>query len=155
MQRQLQGVPDAYAPSVEAALSGGDDSEDSEDEAEVTISDATRFYLDTDPLDPAQIPNYKRNLIYSREMKWHLSIVLKEHTFKDLEWYNTILDYHDVIMRSQTIPEATTGGIPPLVPREISIIVHSRLEDYFEDLITTPDQVSIYLLMYFQPSFPL
>ena len=63
LQQQLQDVPDTYTPAVEAAVSadeGGD---------EVTILNATLFYLDRDPLNSAEIPNYQWNMIYICEMK--------------------------------------------------------------------------------------
>ena len=54
LQCYLQGVPDSYAPSICAAIS---------DEEEVTIADATLFYLAWDPVDPTFIPHYRRNLL--------------------------------------------------------------------------------------------
>ena len=59
LQCQLQGVPNYYTPGVSNAVAT--------DGETVTIKDATKFYLGTDPTYPQCIPRYCHNLIYISE----------------------------------------------------------------------------------------
>lgn len=143
MQRQLQGICDAYAPSVESAVYAGEplDSDD-EDEEKITIANATEFYLDRDPLNPAEIPNYRRNMIYIHQMKWHLSILLDKFPVTSVDWYHRSLSLHDKQMRSKVFPDDEATAIPPFSPMDVQFIVFSHLEDYFAGDIKDQDQVS-------------
>jgi len=148
MQRQLQGVCDTYSPSVEAAVYAGDplDSDD-ENEEEVTIGDATYFYLDRDPLDPSEIPNYRRNLIYVHQMKWHLAIVLQKFPVTSIAFYNKSLANHDTQMKSKELPDDQDSTRTPLFSRhDATHIVYSFLEEYFRNDLEHRDQVSIAFL---------
>ena len=135
LQQQLQGVPNAYAPAIEAAVSADEDGD------KVTILDATLFYLDRDPLNPAEILNYRRNMIYIREMKWHLSMVMGEGAIDDVAWYNKTLHNHDILMRTRHFPEEG-NGIPPFSKREVAFIVYACLEDYLEHELQDLELVS-------------
>jgi hypothetical protein len=143
LQRQLQGVPDAYSPAIESSICAVD--EDGE-EADVTISDATQFYLDTDPVDPSQIPCYRRNMIYIREMRWHLSILMRTAKVEDIGWFNVSLHNQDVILNSKELPsEGGDGGIPPFSQPDVGLIVSSFLEEYFKDELKACVSISIYI----------
>ena len=105
LQRQLQGVPDAYAPSLEAGLGKGDggggdddDDDDDDDEGKLTISDVTEFYLGSDPLHPDNKKFYVRNLVYIREMRWHLAISLGKQKLESSEFFKQTLDNQDFLL---------------------------------------------------------
>ena len=70
LQRQLQGVSDAYTPSIDAGVGPDENDDDNNNsvEGELTIAAVTKFYLATDPVHPDCIPFYVRNLVYNREM---------------------------------------------------------------------------------------
>ena len=54
LQRQLQGVPDAYAPSLDAGVG----LDDKDGEGGLTIAAVTEFYLGSDPVHPDNKPFY-------------------------------------------------------------------------------------------------
>jgi len=60
LQRQLHGIPDDYTSPLREYMAAGP-------EDDVSIANATHFYLGVDPLNPDCIPTYHRNLIYIRE----------------------------------------------------------------------------------------
>jgi hypothetical protein len=102
LQRQLQGVPDAYAPSLEAGI-GMQDSDDEDDDGDgnkgkLTISDVTEFYLGSDPLHPDNKRFYVRNLVYIQEMRWHLAILLGKQKLESSEFFKQTLDNQDYLL---------------------------------------------------------
>ncbi|KAF9641961.1 hypothetical protein BDM02DRAFT_3194173 [Thelephora ganbajun] len=134
LQRQLWGVHDAYSPSVRDAIA--------EEKDEPTILDATKFYLSQDPVDPELIPNYRRNLLYLPEARWHLGFIMKKHAINEA-CYNKVRENHDRIMealREEEDSEDPEDEIPLLSEVEVEVIVDERLEDFFKpELNKVPD----------------
>jgi len=95
LQRQLQGVPDSYAPAIFAALLPGN-------KEEISIAAATEFYLGVDPIDPKYIPSYRRNIVYIWEARWHLSILMGKTRIGNMATYVMYLEDHDDIMDALT-----------------------------------------------------
>jgi hypothetical protein len=135
LQRQLQGLPDAYAPSIHSALA--------DNQGVVTIAKATRFYLGEDPLHPGNISMLRRNIIYSREARRHLSLVYC-HPISGTEAYNLSIRNQDHLMNN---PKDLRGGdgdgkIPAFSYVEMLIVVSEGLEDFFR--VELKDQVRIH-----------
>jgi hypothetical protein len=125
LQRQLKGVSDAYAPSIAKAINPPD--------GEPTISQVTTFYLGNDPLDPISIPSFRRNLVYIREARWHLGILMKKVSVKSVEEFERSLHHQDVIAQGlKGSPRPPTRGIPPFNEIEVAAIVEEGIEDFFE-----------------------
>jgi hypothetical protein len=132
LQRQLYGVPEAYTPSVHRAVM--------QNHSELTIKAATEFYLSDDPTDPENIPNYRRNLLYAQEARWHLGRVMQIHSDKakvavHVEYYNRFLEDHDRIMAG--VKEGYEGyhesGSPYLTQAERSAIAREQLTLFFAE----------------------
>lgn len=122
--RQMRGTPDAYGPSIRAAIAPGKDLP--------TIADITDFYLGRNPLDSKYIRVYRRNIIYSREALWHLGCLLKTVDVTSREDYLTSLEVHDLIMESLKNEEAPTAtGIPLFSEFEVHAIIRLHLEGFF------------------------
>ena len=78
LQRQLEGAEDNYSPSVRDSVS-------TEEGKTPTIEQATHFYLRDDPAHPRWILNFRRNIIYIPEARWHLGTLLGAHAVGDPE----------------------------------------------------------------------
>jgi hypothetical protein len=125
LQRQLRGVSDAYAPSIQRAINPRT--------GEPTISEVTQFYLGNDPLDPQCIPSYQRNIIYIREAQWHLRILMGKATFSSTQDFNNSLEHHDILINAlRGAPSPATRGIPPFQEMDVAILVSDGIETYFE-----------------------
>ena len=124
LQRQLKGVHDAYAPSIKRAIAQSDE--------DPTIAQVTRFYLGNDPLDPRCIPCYRRNIIYTREVFWHLAMVTGKMTYDSAKDFESSLFYHDLILKDlQKRPKPSGRGIPVFSQIEAASIIALELEGYF------------------------
>lgn len=133
LQRQLSGLPDAYTPTVRAAVSTivGE---------EPTIEDVTRFYLDDDPVDPAFIASYRRGLLHVPEPRWHLALVAgvasMTPTQDSIDHYAKVRRNHDEIMEAitamQEFKEYDEVGLPLLTHTEVKAILDEGLETFFE-----------------------
>jgi len=126
LQRQLRGIPDAYGPTIQRAVHLPDVSR-----GPVTIAQATRFYLGIDPTSPKCIPTYRRNLIYIREARWHLAIMLGLIVISKARDFNWYLDHHDLVM-SELGPKPAGPGIPAFSETEVKVIVVESLTEWFE-----------------------
>lgn len=124
LQRQLRGVPDHYTPGVSCAIAS--------DGKVVTIADATEFYLREDPLDPKWIPSYRRNLIYTPEMRWHLGVILGIATVGNEEDYNDVRSRHDLLMKALKT-QTDDHDHTTFSATEVFVLVEEELEGYFED----------------------
>jgi len=128
LQRQLQGVPDCYAPAIYTALV--------EESDEVTISDATKFYLGIDPVDPIYITSYRRNIVYIREARWHLAILMGKCRVGNRELYSEFIDDHDYIMKA--LRETVEGvnmdeNVCPLLSKmEVEALVFEGIDRLFK-----------------------
>ena len=130
LQRQLLGVDDSYTPSVQAGINKSN---------ELSIHDVTRFYLGADPVDPTLIWNYRRNLLYLPDPRWHLG-TLMQGGFKDddeaaIIHYNKVRTNHDAIMKSlkaQGHKEFDSSGSPLLSTAEVTAIIDEDLEAFFQ-----------------------
>ena len=133
LQRQLQGVPDSYTPTVRTSISA-------EADGEPTITDVTKFYLNDDPVDPGFIPTYRRSLLHISEARWHLSIVAgvaeMAPTPDAKHHYAKVRRNHDAIMAAISA-EGFDGfdelGVPLLKSVEVKAIFDEGLQDFFED----------------------
>jgi len=140
LQRQLRGLPDVYTKPLRDYMATKPD-------GRVTIADATRFYLGIDPLDARCIPSYRRNLIYVRDARWHLAIVLGQATLNSVQLFEETLVIQDIIMVALKPPPADDtgkgrGSIPKFNITEVVSIVSEGLQDYFEaelKLVVRPD----------------
>jgi len=131
LQRQLNGVYNGYGPSV----CGGIPKEGEE----LTILDATRFYLQDDPIDPIFIRTYRRNLLYFPNARWHLGIVMGQEyggSQAAIDHYNKVLDNHYAIMLDVKVEghkKYDNNNIPLLSYIEIRCIIDEGLERFFEE----------------------
>ena len=152
LQRQLFSVPDEYGPAMHAALSGyskrvsknedeGESSDSDDDDSDsdsndkaaaVTISDATAFYLGCDPLDPSYIPMYRRNILYSRAARWHLSVEMNNFQIEDKTHFNSTLVNQDYLLAHYKEPKSD-GGIPPFTFPEVLVIYYEEIENFFAE----------------------
>lgn len=128
LQRQLRGVPDAYAPVIQSAIAQCNTKPP-------TIAQVTTFYLGNDPLDPICIPSYRRNLVYIREAMWHLSILTGKVKVGDGDDFKFSLESHDLIMEAlQDGPSVgPKRGIPPLEDIEVFYILDDELDGFFDE----------------------
>lgn len=82
LQRQLIGITDAYMIPTRRAIACGD--------GDPTIAQVTSFYLGVDPTDPRLIPQYRFNMAFIPEMRWHLATVLDVIKVGSFDSYNKI-----------------------------------------------------------------
>ena len=152
LQRQLQGVPDAYGPGVSNAML------DEGEKGPPTILQATQFYLSLDPTDPTHIPMYRRNLVYIPEARWHLCVVMGKTWPGFPDPYNRVLRDQDVLAKAfekenqayedeedeesddpsdvinkyfQDLPDIDQTDIPVFSQTEVMVILNERLEAFF------------------------
>ena len=141
LQRQLRGVPDTYAPAIRHAITQNP-------KKQPTISQVTSFYLGNDPLDPQCIPSYRRNMVYIREMMWHLGILLGQVNVKDVSEFNRYICNNDLIVESlQGTRLLAPRGIPKLNEMEVAAIYVNGMEGFFAKEL---DKV----VLIFSPSLP-
>jgi len=124
--RQLHGVPDAYAPTVRAAIGGG----------ELTIRQVTEFYLSIDPVEAAWIPNYRRNLLLISEVRWMLCYLRGRCELGDPSDYNKIRDHtYDLLsdLKDEPIDTSTTtdDGMPLLSWGEVRLICREAIQGFY------------------------
>jgi len=125
LQRQLKGVPDDCARFIRNAIAPHD--------AKPTISQVTSFYLGLDPLDPIHIPSYRRNLVYIREARWHLAILMGKADVRSIEDFNcTIYNQIDLMNVLKNSPPPCVPGVPPFNEAEVFTIVYGLIEEFFE-----------------------
>ena len=132
LQRQLYGIPEAYTPSVHRAVM--------QNHSELTIKAATEFYLSDDPTDPENIPNYRRNLLYAQEARWHLGRVMQIHPEEakvavHVGYYNSFIEDHDRIMAGVKggYEGYDESGCPYLTEAERSAIAREQLSLFFAE----------------------
>jgi len=160
LQRQIAGVPDGYLPALHAGVldpeeDKSDLSQDENSSRNMTIAEATTFYLNTDPADPAVIPEYRRNIIYTREARWYLSVLLRQISLDDAEAYNHTLwtqeqladpgepDERPPEEERSPSPGGDSDEIPKVEDAEWYILLEEGIADFFQDEIaaavcTTP-----------------
>lgn len=128
LQRQLMGVADAYFPVVYVAVA------DDEDDSEPTIGQATEFYLSEDPTDPALIDDYRHNIIFIPEARWHLGVVMGKIDRTSPASYKKIRDNHDLLM-AQILKEMEDAddddNAQTFSPSEVMVVVDERLDEFF------------------------
>ena len=105
LQRQLRGIPDNYAPHIRSNISNSR-------VIKPTIAETTAFYLGEDPIDPDFIPSYRRNLLYIREARWALWIVMGLAKVNSKEDYNRSLTAQDKIMEGLTFTRDEVEKMP-------------------------------------------
>ena len=126
LQRQLRGVPDSYAPSIRHVVA--------RHPVQPTITQATTFYLGNDPLDPRCIPSYRRNLVYIREMLWHLGILMGEVNVKSTNHFNVSLETNDFVMEGLRVTrQPSTRGIPKFNELEVAAIFADKVQAFFTE----------------------
>ena len=131
LQRQLNGIYDAYGPSVHAAIP--------KEGEELTIQDVTNFYLKEDPTDPIFIPTYRHNLLYLPDPRWHLGSVMGEGPFSEevaISRYHKVRENHYAIMQDLEVEGQRmreNSRIPLLSRNEVRCIIDEGLEDFFAD----------------------
>jgi hypothetical protein len=138
LQRQLFGIHDAYTPYVRSTISEDNDTE-------LTIEVVTKFYLGEDPIDPVNIPTYRRNLIYLPEARWHLGLTMKVLGEKPEPkalglYFSKIQDHHDIIMKAlkDNVIKYDDDGFPLLSHAERSAIIEEKLELFFAEELARP-----------------
>lgn len=161
LQRQIYGISDTIASWVHQGIAcaladppkasdngDDDDDDDSDDDDEVlTISDVTKFYLSRDPLDPRIIPTFRRNLIMTREVRWHLAVISRSTTFDNNEHFVKTVQHHESLLDppddKESQPKNNRTRIPPLSALETSVILGEGLGSFFEELGHTVGIASI------------
>jgi hypothetical protein len=147
LARMLSGLTDVYLPQIVAAVSQG--------RPTITTEDAVRFYLTLDPVDPAYIPYYRRNLLYIPEARWHLGVTLGRDTEKKAnptEYHNRFRVNHDRILDANATDPLLPppDGSPPLLRRtEVRTLQNECISRFFWrelELVvcTTPTAVLLY-----------
>jgi len=131
LQRQAQGVPDCYAPAIFDAVA-------EEESEEVTILDATKFYLSEDPIDPIWIDSYRRNIVYIREARWHLSIVMGRMKLGHHPTFRVAVEDHDMVMAGlkKLIEERGDVGDDKYTNFslvEVEALVFEEVDTFFEE----------------------
>lgn len=133
LQRHVEGVPDAYAPTVRAAIAGGNDP----GEFGLSIQAVTEWYLRGDPVKSDNMALFRRHLLYLPDVRWHLGVLVKPRTGAAAkEFYILVRANHDKIMADITEhgpPEAAEreGDPPPLTMTEVSVLVSEGLDELF------------------------
>lgn len=151
LQRQMAGVSDAYSWATNAGIAhlGEDDDDDDpekeeftddtgdeDDRVRPTILQATRAYLTIDPLDPQHIPSYRRNLLYVREMRWHLSVVTLNNTTTAVQMplFVSTLKNQDFLQEALGAQE---NGLPEdLTLAELIVIALEEISGFYEPEIS-------------------
>jgi hypothetical protein len=153
LQRQMIGIPDSYSWSVNrAVVNMGYDEEDSdpdeeeftddmgdeEDRLRPTIAQATRAYLAVDPLDPEWIPSYRRNLLYVREMRWHLSVVSvhNKYTVSQVPIFDVTIKNSDFLHEFVSNQMKDNPSPDSLLLPELIVIVSEGIEKFYESEIS-------------------
>ena len=135
LQRNLQGIPDSYAPSVHAGvLDPNEDANDEESEdldREMTISNATRFYLSQDPTIHTEL--YLRNSIYLPEARWHMAVATGKIAITDPKSYNQIQENQDLLANPDDIvPGADVpGSMLPFTTMELVVLMMEGISDKY------------------------
>ena len=129
---------------------GNDDEDDNNDRA-LTISDVTKFYLRTDPLNPSIIPTLPHNLILSHEPRWHLAILLNEVAWNDEDFFVQSVRDQDYLLEppqnpdgQPDVPDTNLTEIPPFSWVEKKVIHYARLKSVYPEAnvhITLPTPI--------------
>jgi hypothetical protein len=143
LQRQLAAIPDAYTPTVRAAIpSSPRESITTSSRDRLTIRDVTEFYLGLDPTDPKHIRSYRRNLLLIPEARWHLGLMKLETpgSPEAIARYLKVRVNHDLISDG-LMEEGHTGldkyKVPLLTHAEIRCIIDEGLEGLFAQELTS------------------
>ena len=125
LQRQLNGIPDPQGPAICKVFDPK--------HGIPTIGAVTKLYLGIDPLDPRYINSYRHNLVYIREARWHLAIILGKADGKSEEDFIITLKHHDCIQQKmKTSPRPEGGEFPRWNDVEVAAVVEEELDDWFE-----------------------
>lgn len=139
LQRQLAAIPDVYLPAVRAGvlppdprdLQAPQGEESEESERELTIEDATQFYLGRDPISVHLVPHFRRTFIYSREVRWHLAILLRYTDMKDVDWFEKTLENQDVLLAGES--PGPYEGIAPFTDTDVTVLYDESLHIIVEE----------------------
>ena len=139
LQRQLQGVSDAYAPALDAGVSsdeggGGDDDDDDSIEGDLTIAAVKKFYLGADQVHPANIPHYVCNLVYNQEMRWHLAVMTGKKSVESEDFFKQTLGNQDFLLEG---PDEISLEPDVFQPREQVVLTTEGILHWapFKDVI--------------------
>ena len=133
MQRHRFGVPADYTRTVKRVASGV---------REPTIRDVIVFYLGRDPVDPAIINSYRRNILYVSEARWHLCVVLGVIAINDpCTFHDVHANTNIILLDLQKNPPGPTKhdlyGVPAYTAMEVNVILHEGLDEFFRDELDT------------------
>lgn len=157
LQRQLLGISDMYSWSTANGIMDAgydnadrdfeDDTEcftdDTDDEVNVhklrierprpTITQVTRAYLEFDPLDLETLPRYRRNLLYVREMRWHLGVVSLGNgaQVSHIDYFDATLQNQDLLL--QFLHKTGSNVSEPLLLSELAIIVVEGHDKFYAE----------------------
>jgi hypothetical protein len=137
LQRQIYGIPDTVASWVHHGILHilyGPPAEGNNNDRDLTISDITRFYLATDPLDPNIIPTLRQNLIWTREARWHLAVLLGSVDTYDQKHFLLTVEHQDALLESPGQAGDQETGIPPFSPLEASVLVREKLRKFYVEV---------------------
>ena len=137
LQRQLNSVSDVYAPALRVGISpdgsnGSQGDNEGNDEKPMTIAEATKYYLGDDPLHPKFLKMYLQNLVFVREMRWHLAILAEQHTAGDENFFDQTLTNQDYVLEE---PDEIGLAIDHLSPRERAILAVEGIYDSVRDAL--------------------
>jgi len=126
LQRYRQGVPDGYTPAVCDAISA---------DGRPTITEATIFYLEEDPLSLLFVSSYRRNLIYIPESRWFLRVLLQKANLLSKTSYNFVRANHVKIVAALAKEDDTVtedGEDSHFTEVEIKAILQEGLDEFFK-----------------------
>lgn len=98
----------------------------------MTIAEATKYYLGDDPLHPKFLKMYLQNLVFVREMHWHLAILVEQHTAGDENFFDQTLTDQDYVLEE---PDEIGLAIDHLSPRERAILAVEGIYDSVRDAL--------------------
>lgn len=127
LQRQLNGIPDVHGPAVRRGIESRN--------GKPTIAQVTQFYLGNDPLAPGMKHSYRHNLIYIREARWHLAILLGKVDVKSEDDFTVTLQHHDCIqqrLKRSRKPNTNPKGFPVWNEVEVAAVVEEELDEWFD-----------------------
>jgi hypothetical protein len=101
--------------------------------ARVTITDATMFYLSEDPLDLTNIPTFRRNLIYNREVRWHLSLFYGKGYTDVLTYNRTLANQEELMKLVKKRKGEGDNTVTSFIHEEMVIMVSEGIEGFFEE----------------------
>ena len=98
----------------------------------MTIFEVIHYYLGDNPLHPKFLKIYLRNLVFVREMCWHLAILAQEHTAGDEIFFDQTVTDQDYVLEE---PNEIGQAIDHLSPRGRAVLAVEGIYDVVRDAL--------------------